>query len=1141
MIEIYRSSRIETLATLLAAEMRRSPPASVLSPQQVIVGHLGMKRWLIQHLAQQPLAGLPRVAANFDMLLPSEWLERLAQKVLGTEAIAIAPYRRTALRWRIFELLPTLTDPQVSRYLQGDEAPRRRFQLADRLAGLYGQYLVYRRDWLLAWEAGESPVDADWQSVLWRLLVADIGLAHRGQRMRELASRLPALPADPEQPALHVFGVAHLAPDALGALQALSSSRRVIVYFPDPCRELWSDLTSPARALRQLVEHGATRELLDGGAFLEISHPLLASLGRMGQHFCLLLDALSDPKCDLRDRYDETAADLLPPTSSLLERVQHSLRVLNPDAIGRHPDDRRDARSDASLRVHACHTRLRELEVLKDALLDLLAAHPDLQPRQIAVMAPNMALYAPLLPVVFGEPGDSRSLLPYQIADVALVRTHPLLSAVRELLDLPSQRITRSQVLGLLALPALARRFGLDDQRHAALQRWLDRCRVAWGLDGAMKQEFAAAPVDEHSFAFGIDRMAAGLLFGREEPDTLLDGAILPADPVTGPDAECLGALSALLEVLRDWRASAHRSRPLTAWSQQLRDWLERLFVVDPTDDGEREALSAVMQLAARLGEESRDAGVQPEVDWTVVREVLKQELEGIPERQAFLAGGITFCGMVPQRAIPFEVIAMLGLNDGDYPRQRAESGLDLMQRYPRLGDRDNRSDDRYLFLEALMSARRALHLSYIGEGAQDGKPRNPALPLTELLGLLDRQYGLDPTRPGYDPAWHVRHPLQPFDPRYFDPRNADRRPGDCAGNSENADPRLFSYSREFAGLRPATNAGAWRFLAGALPLIAGEAAANIELATVLRFFRDPARFVCKTALKLSRDALNEDAPDDHEPLGIDIDPRDSLPMDLVWSALHAGVAELPLTAPPHIGLSGRYASGELGVRTWASMLAEVQPYLTAARTLAPFASAAAQPESVAIDLNVDGARLLGSVGHVYRCGDEWWLLSIGSSNISFRQLLPLFLQWAALRLSLPSQTCHVAMIYRNGKKGPAIGPPIAFVSTPDRLSQGLGRLLELYRHAELTAGRYYARTSYAFAAAVAETGAKTPKSPVDEARRAWAGNDSAGSVGERDYLPLYNLILAGDDSFIDSPEFEQIARQLMHAIGGCDSAPEAA
>ena len=210
-------------------------------------------------------------------------------------------------------------------------------------------------------------------------------------------------------------------------------------------------------------------------------------------------------------------------------------------------------------------------------------------------MAPNMALYAPLLPVVFGQ--RNRGPLPFHLADVALIGTHPLLAAFGELLDLPTQRIGRSQVLALLALPAVARRLQLASGQHAALERWLERSHVAWGLDGAMKTDFGAAAVDQHSFAFGIDRMLAGYLVGQEDADWLL-GDILPAHPVAGPDAQCLGALWTLIELLREWRSACAAPRSLSRWSECLQGWIDRLFLADRMDAEETEAL----QRGARAG-----------------------------------------------------------------------------------------------------------------------------------------------------------------------------------------------------------------------------------------------------------------------------------------------------------------------------------------------------------------------------------------------------------------------------------------------------------------------------------------------------------------------------------------------------------
>ncbi len=1082
MIEIYRSSRIETLADLLAQHLVDARPAAVLAPATILVGHLGMKRWLTAHLANRPpvrKAGgrpHPRIAANLELLLPSEWLDRMAQRHLGAHGIAIEPYRRTALRWRIFDALPRLEAPEVARYLEGEDAERRRFQLADRLAGLYAQYLVYRRDWLAGWESVSDAAPAHWQGELWRQLVADIALPHRGRRMAELMHRLAQLQVDPDEPALHVFGLSHLPPDALLALDALSASRRVCLYFPDPCRELWEELASRREALEAD---------LDGGSYLEaIGHPLLATLGRLGQHYSLLLRR-RDALCDLTDLYDEEAPAEPPTDAPLLARVQHSLRTLQPMAAARPDGAPGDPRLDASLRVHVCHTRLRELEVLKDALLDRLAADPTLQPREIVVMAPNMALYAPLLPTVFGEPGQRHALLPWQMADVTLLRTHPLLGAVRELLDLPAQRITRSQVLALLALPAVQRRFGLDESRLAALERWLARSHVAWGLDGAMKAEFGAAPAHEHSFAFGLDRMAMGLLTGGSEERTIED--ILPAAPVTGPESEAFGALWGLLAALREGRAGLGTVRPLSAWASALQRWFGALFAADHADEEEAAALAVIGRLTAQLGEEPLAAGVDPEVAWPVVREALAQALDGIPERQRFLAGGITFCGMVPQRSIPFRCVALIGLNDGDYPRPRSDGGLDLMQAQPRLGDRDGRQEDRYLFLEALMSARETLHLSYVGEDAREGSARNPAQPLAELLGFLDLAHGLAGADDEGKRYWRVRHPLQPFDGRYFE-----------AGG---ADPRLYSYSAAYAGVRPDAGARDRRFLAGLDELAPAGSEGPIALADLCAFLRDPSRWWCQRVLGLSRAALEQDDEGDAEPLDTDRDARDPITVDLVRAALATG-DDIPADPPLHYARSGRYPGGMLGAEAWATVRAEAEAWLAAARTLPPLRHSTATARTLGVDLSLGEQRVTGDIGPIYTHEGKLWLVAISTAADGFQQRLPLYARWAALRLAHPDVAAGVHLLCAQGDS-PAIGPDPPFPDDPAQLETGLRELIARYRDAQATVGHYFPRTSHAYAS-----------SGGDLLRATQAWSDGRGR-GEREHGPGYHALLGGDESFL--------------------------
>ncbi|MDE4963606.1 exodeoxyribonuclease V subunit gamma, partial [Francisella tularensis] len=75
----------------------------------------------------------------------------------------------------------------------------------------------------------------------------------------------------------------------------------------------------------------------------------------------------------------------------------------------------------------------------------------------------------------------------------------------------------------------------------------------------------------------------------------------------------------------------------------------------------------------------------------------------------------VTFCSMTPIRSVQFRVIAMIGLNNGKFPHQESAISFDLIARIGRKkGDRTKRDDDRYFFLESILSARDNLYISYI-------------------------------------------------------------------------------------------------------------------------------------------------------------------------------------------------------------------------------------------------------------------------------------------------------------------------------------------------------------------------------------------------------------------------------------------
>lgn len=1140
---VYRASRLEALLDPLAHLLETQRPEHPLAPQTVVAAHPGMKHWLVGALARR--RGRGGIVANLDIVLPSAWLDTLAAQVLGQHAVALQPYRRESLRWRIHELLDALDSDEVRSYLHGEDAARRRFQLADRLARLYSRYLVYRPDWLEAWARGGVPprdpaLRAGFIEALWRRLRRQIGMPHRGELLERLVDAVSQRPeivkaAEP----LHVFGISHLAPAELALLRALSRQRPLVLYVPDPCRERWAGLSSDRRLLRERVRTDAFAPDTEA-LFLEQEHPLLAQWGRMGQHFMLALeDSESDIAHDVRHWRDEDGAThevdgAVEARDSRLHRVQDSIRRLDPSLLA-PVGDARAQREDASLRIHACHTRLRELEALRDALLCHLRELPGLKPADIIVMAPDIRAYLPLLASVFGPPGHSDGPLPYHLADVAVACSHPLFEAFRRMLELPYSRMTAPEIVDLLAVPEVARRFGLGVDEVELVAQWLRNARVAWALDPAFREGLGLPRVAEHTFAWGVDRMLAGYLMG--EPGgaaciELPDGSELAlVDGIHGPQAAALGALDSLLVELADIHADRDRRMRASGWSQRLEARLDAMFRVDADDRLALDAKALLLGFVRELASEPAQSGLDPELPFAVVRDLLIERLDSAPERQQFLMGGVTICGMVPQRSIPFRVIAVIGLNEGEFPRGGGEGGLDPMARHRRLGDRDLRSDDRYLFLETAMSARDALHLSFIGEGVRDGKPRNPAAPLGELMASLERAAGLpldssdDADAAGeWRRPWLVRHPLQPFDARYFD----------------GADPALFSFRRDFARMIVRSSAGAAAspfYTPATMPVSAPAPAGPIALHEVLAYYRDPARHLIATGLKLRLDALDDDRLGDCEPLEARFEAIDGVARRVLLDVI-ARNDTTPLDAPPAwLRLTGLLPPGRIGAAAWQGEREKVQALLDRCNGHPLFAEGAPVHSSVEIDLEAGPFRIRGELARCHRVGETAWVFDLFPGKredaLDFRPRIGLFVEWALLRLS-DAGGSHAARLCALTASDEApwqqsindwdadfiacsqAGNRAACERLLVQLRERVGRLLAFWLDAQAAPAWYFPKTSWAAATAPAR------------ASDAWTGGWN--HTGERDYAPGYARLLAGEREFrAGTPDHELLERTAQH------------
>lgn len=1106
---LFRASRLDALLVPLDALLTHLPPANLLAPQTVLVGHPGLRPWLRQRLAERRGAG--GIVANLEFALPSPWLDGLAQRLGGEALLGVRPWQREVLRWRLWCRLPTLADARVAALLTEDADGAQRWALAERLSGALLPLLVYRPDWLRAWERGTSALpatstaDEALLASAWRALRVPGLPRHRGEGLRWLTARLfeaapGMLDVGADEGPLHVFGLNHLPPLERTVLQTLARHRAVVFHVLDPCAEDWLGLRGGRAAFRTALLADDQGE----SAFLALDHPLLATWGRLGQHFLL---GLEDGEIALEERAGEDCGSDDGGATHLLARLQRSLRRNEPGLLASAAgESAATARADVSLRVWACATPLRELEVLRDALSQAFAELPDLQPAEIVVLSPQLERYRLLIPAVFGAPARRDAPWPWRLADLPLSATHSLYTVLRTMLALPERRLNAPDVIDLLQVDAVARRFGLDPRDVDTLAHALARLGVAWGLDAADRARFGLPSTAMHDFAWGFDRALASHVYGSGDADAddfddthvrvLPDaGRFLPVAGIDGAVADVLGRAHALLLELREW-IGLHRLRlDGEGWAQRLTQRLNALFEVSGLDMASREALDAIHGQLGVLAMEWRDAKLDEALPFAAVRAALLAKLDAIPERQRFLDGGITFCGMVPQRAIPFRVIAVLGLDEGALPRQSSDGGLDLRRRHPRHGDRELATDDRYLFLETLLAARDRLHLSYLGHRAQDGGACNPAVPLAELLATLQRHARADS-------PWHWRAPLQP--PAWL---AALRQPADEAGTN--------SHTR-----------------------IKAEECVTVE--SLSGFFREPARAALRDELGVRLGTTTREALSADEPLLPRPGPRDALARRLVLAALERG--EPPPEHPSEAWtLSGRLPAGELGAMLWCEEQRDAVQLLTRMGNTGLLPSPLPPEREQRITLVFDTWRLEGRVSaridaHVE--ADQHapaFVVAVyparTSKQLHFGQTLWVLLHWVLLRLQrqgpvrlglFAADGLHPWAEAANGIDSAwCAGDADSRRMLEARLRATVHGLIDFRAAVLLGERRYLPKTAF-----VALEGR-------DEATRAaWLGGDHG--IGERDHSPAYAALWARDwglDDELDASARQRLAVDAEHLL----------
>ncbi|MGO8861873.1 MAG: exodeoxyribonuclease V subunit gamma [Acidimicrobiales bacterium] len=1050
MLYIHRSERADALVDGLG-ELLREPLTDVMQAEIVAVPSRGVERWLAQRVSRRlgtSAGGTDGVCANVVFPFPGTLIGDALSSASGIDP-ATDPWRPERAVWPLLEVVDAhLEEPWLAALAghlrnAGPDGALRRFATVRHIADLYDRYGVHRPEMLRSWAAGGAEAmtpEERWQADLWRRLREQIGIPSPAERLTDArrALREDAALADLPQ-RFSLFGMTRLPASYLDVLVALAHRRDVHLFLLHPSPVLWERLADhrPPRGLRRA----------DDPSTKMTTNPLLGSWGRDAREMQLVLAAAGD---EVIDDYRPAAEG----TTTLLRRIQKDIRDdWLPPGSTHHPQE--DARpilhsDDRSIQVHACHGRARQVEVLRDAVLHLLEDDPDLEPRDILVMCPDIETYAPFIVATFGvaEPVDGEESVPtlpdlsVRLADRSLRQTNPTLSVIARLLELVTERVTAPQVLDLAGRDPVRCRFGLDDDDLARLGEWVVASGVRWGFDAERRTPYKLGSLEANTWRTGLDRALLGVTMAEERQR--LVGGVLPLDDVDSGDIELVGRFAELVDRLDQAVTALGEPKTVDAWADSIAQAADSLTSTSESDAWQREELQRLLD--DLIGEATTDDTVTGVVlEPSDVVSLLSDRLKGRPTRANFRTGHLTVCTLVPMRSVPHRVVCLLGLDDGAFPRVSERDGDDLTLADPHVGDRDPRSEDRQLLLDALLAATDTLLITYTGRDERTNVERPPAVPVGELLDVVERTVR---TGDGSPVRGHivVQHPLQPFDARNY--TVGELVPGRPWG----FDPVNLEGAK--ASVSPRQPPGP--YLPGPLPDID---TAVVEMDDLDRFLRHPVRAFLRQRLGIR--------------LGLDVaDVDDALPVELDalerWALgdrlLTARMAGAPLEACVAAERTrGVVPPGALAERIFDRVVPEVQAVVAAAQN---------DVEPVSMDVNItldDGTRIVGTVPQVR--GDV--IHAVSFSRLGPHQRLQAWLRLLALSVGHPDRSFTAMTVGRLRNDGPprtdvslahidVLGADAAV--RQQTATRYLGELVDLYRRGMREPVPIYCKTTAAWA-----------------------------------------------------------------------------
>ena len=871
MSSVFPYTSANDLLEELVSHLSEKRDSNPLTPLKVVVPSVHFRDWL-----QIKLARKLGICMGIEFSMPQDFV---------TEVFAVADipmfceWSKRRLEWSVFEHGQNF--PGVG----AASSVRDRFAMARLVADRLDQYGHFRPEMFEAWSQGNAflqkpdhRAEEVWQRDLWSNLYEKIGNTP-GLLPQLLSNPAAAAKFQEAFSAVTVIGSGTLDPLLMKTLGILSASGvGVSVHVILPCLGYLADIHKRNQNdILPLPDSSSDPEDFELGAEVQ-TNPLLVSMARHAVGTFVLIGENGDQYENWPDPCD-LALESNPDT--LLKHIQQGVRANSPYA-------KVDGlKADSSLRIHECYGARRELEVLRDELLRAFAEIKDLKPEDVLIAVPSLEDYAPLVPAVFYT---KENPLPVRLTELPASEGDEILEGLLAILELAhGGRGRASEVLDLMQLRAVREALGVGED-EGKVEFLADKLR-----ESGITQGIADSP-QPGSWEFSSDRLVAGMFFGPQEPDPVVtSGFHLPV-------ADSMGANFSESETFLEW-FTALRST-LNEWQKPVapREWSERLrSAAGALLKGEEERMGDANRILKFLAE----LEVATLVDVAVILDWMSSEVEE-GNRRAPISGATPFGRLKQLHNTPCRVLALVGMQNDNFPSRTTSPSWDLLRAQPKIWDRNARVDDRQMFLDSVLAPTDRLIITASTQNIRTNKKQPLSTCMDELLAVA-ATLGVERK------ALVLEHPLQPFSKKYFeDAGNLQKPLGE--GSARLAEKIHFAEKPK---------SPLWSGEVGTQPSIPDE----ITLESLVAFWKDPA----KAFLKAQGIAIPFEEDDDKEldRAVLSVNPLDSWKikdaMMHEWIEGSGNMDFLKAKLRADRGLP----PDSLGEKTWRSTKAVVEPIAT--------------------------------------------------------------------------------------------------------------------------------------------------------------------------------------------------------------------